>query len=85
MAKQPVDLFAVGDYKIIVQMDIAPLREWRRTFHSLAACIEWIDRQIVTLEHSGVAWSPNIETEMTDRVWRYKSLKQRIISEFEDE
>jgi hypothetical protein len=85
MAKQPVDLFAVGDYKIIVQMDIEPLKEWRRTFHSLAACIEWIDRQIVALENSEVVWSPNIKTEMTDRIWRYKSLKQRIVSEFEDE
>jgi len=85
VAKHPVDLFAVGDYKITVQMDIEPIKEWRRTFHSLAACIEWIDRQIFTLENPELVWSPNINTEATDRIWRYKRLKQRILSEFEDE
>lgn len=85
MARHPVDLFAVGDYKIIVQMDMQPLKDWRRTFHSFAACMEWIDRQITALENSAVAWAPNITAEVTDQVWRYKSLKQRIISEFEDE
>jgi hypothetical protein len=85
MAKHPVDLFAVGECKIIVQMDIDPVREWRRTFHSLAACIEWIDRQIMMLENSGCDWSPDIELDIIDRIVRYKTLRERILMEFEDE